>query len=744
MAEFQEYAGSAQRGNIDEQEDETRQNTITYFSRVEQMVAEPDFADQDEEQRDIFVNNVLEEVQGKELRILSDMLCSRVLEKILQFCSPDQLSTLLVRCIPILDRIAKNRCASHVLQTMLVRLPLMIDKDDVPDEALEFNKLLQNDESEEEPDPTKYENLTPSTIFFHLCAMMEEDLETYIRDPYGSHILQASVFGLAGLPPAAVTRSKASKAYRDASSFENPAIVTPRKKARPEFFQKSLNSLTNSLMTLPEFRDKLVIHPTASPVIQCFLSALAAVDEPMCSKLIKEIMPTETDSLLNLVQHRVGSHLVEKLLGLVSEELLHKVYVDSFRGKLQDLSQHSVANFVVAKLFEFVKSSEDAALMLDEIINDIEYILADNHGNLVVRMVEASARCKVRQKEIMKGLTAAFHIETSEHQQSIVTYILTMETADKTIDATSGGENKKAYFDLQGSRILQALVSFDDPVNKQLINSLLNMTEDMLKDMACNAVGSRVLEAFASSKMDMKRRKAFNKKLIDSIAKMAMDQYGSHVIDKMWTASDLNEKEKLATELLKHENDLNNNFYGRKVLRNCRMNRFKAKKEDWKKTLTNDDKKKKMFEEFYDENSTSKKESKKRKIRSEEGKRKERKTEKVQRKDITPDLAALGYGERLQEEDVHIGEVKLRHGGDDEIDDVFKTTKKEDTSSKKKKKKKDSKNETTLDETASKDTESSPKKKKRKKEKKHGLEKVLAAVTATKKHKKKSKKSSKG
>lgn len=33
MAEFQEYAGSAQRGNTDEQEDETRQNTITYFSR---------------------------------------------------------------------------------------------------------------------------------------------------------------------------------------------------------------------------------------------------------------------------------------------------------------------------------------------------------------------------------------------------------------------------------------------------------------------------------------------------------------------------------------------------------------------------------------------------------------------------------------------------------------------------------------------------------------------------------------
>eukprot|EP00039_Didymoeca_costata_P007104 m.96342 g.96342 ORF g.96342 m.96342 type:complete len:103 (+) comp13540_c0_seq5:120-428(+) len=89
------------------------------------------------------------------------------------------------------------------------------------------------------------------------------------------------------------------------------------------------------------------------------------------------------------------------------------------------------------------------------------------------------------------------------------------------------------------------------------------------------------------------------------------------------------------------------------------MNRFKAKKEDWKKTLTNDDKKKKMFEEFYDENSTSKKESKKRKIRSEEGKRKERKTEKVQRKDITPDLAALGYGERLQEEGFVVIDVNM-------------------------------------------------------------------------------------
>ncbi len=64
-------------------EDEARQATLAYFARVESMLADEAFKE-DEEQRELFINNVLAEVDGNELRLLSDLVCSRVLEQLVQ------------------------------------------------------------------------------------------------------------------------------------------------------------------------------------------------------------------------------------------------------------------------------------------------------------------------------------------------------------------------------------------------------------------------------------------------------------------------------------------------------------------------------------------------------------------------------------------------------------------------------------------------------------------------------------
>ena len=67
----------------EEEEHEQRQQLLGYFQRVEVMLADPDFG-ADAEQSELFVANVFAEAASKEFRLSCDLVCSRVLERLIQ------------------------------------------------------------------------------------------------------------------------------------------------------------------------------------------------------------------------------------------------------------------------------------------------------------------------------------------------------------------------------------------------------------------------------------------------------------------------------------------------------------------------------------------------------------------------------------------------------------------------------------------------------------------------------------
>lgn len=74
-----------------------------------------------------------------------------------------------------------------------------------------------------------------------------------------------------------------------------------------------------------------------------------------------------------------------------------------------------------------------------------------------------------------------------------------------------------------------------------------------------------------------------------------MDKYGSHIIDRCWTFADLKMKETIADELLMKEEELKESHYGHFVVRNCNLDHYKRKKEEWKQKEQAVEKKKNMF-----------------------------------------------------------------------------------------------------------------------------------------------------
>lgn len=55
------------------------------------------------------------QVEGNEYRITADLVCSRVLEQLIQLCTTAQLTKLFASFVPELERMLTNRYASHVL-----------------------------------------------------------------------------------------------------------------------------------------------------------------------------------------------------------------------------------------------------------------------------------------------------------------------------------------------------------------------------------------------------------------------------------------------------------------------------------------------------------------------------------------------------------------------------------------------------------------------------------------------------
>ena len=72
-------------GLLDEEEQ-------AYFKRADTMLELNQFGT--EEERELFVNSVFREANGKELKIANSQSCSRFLERLIQVSKPDQLKIL--------------------------------------------------------------------------------------------------------------------------------------------------------------------------------------------------------------------------------------------------------------------------------------------------------------------------------------------------------------------------------------------------------------------------------------------------------------------------------------------------------------------------------------------------------------------------------------------------------------------------------------------------------------------------
>ncbi|XP_048475068.1 nucleolar protein 9 [Rhincodon typus] len=165
--------------------------TLGYFRRVGDTL-EQGF--EEEEEKGLFVTNVLEEVRGQELELCTNASVSPVLERLLEHCGTLELRRFLASVRHCRARLVRHCCGAHVLQTALLR-------------AARLGRERLEEEGEEEG--------SLASLIQELSAEVREHFLECARHTHASFVLRTVLQVLGGaIPEAESTKGKAPRGLK--------------------------------------------------------------------------------------------------------------------------------------------------------------------------------------------------------------------------------------------------------------------------------------------------------------------------------------------------------------------------------------------------------------------------------------------------------------------------------------------------------------------------------------------------
>lgn len=175
------------------------EQTLGYFERVENVINDDDF--EDEESRELFVENVFSQIENNEIKLFCDRTISRTMEKLSLYFSDIQVRKILQNIEEHYSKVAMDKCGSHVLQTLVCVIP----------KAIRSERSYQRKVSEEDKNVKGTEEL-----FLSLCSRLQEDFSKLADHLNGSHVVRAVFEVLGGVKLSdQVIRSRASHQSRE-------------------------------------------------------------------------------------------------------------------------------------------------------------------------------------------------------------------------------------------------------------------------------------------------------------------------------------------------------------------------------------------------------------------------------------------------------------------------------------------------------------------------------------------------
>lgn len=585
----QEKEQMAFYGLVSDQESE-------YFKQAESTLAVDAFGSAEE--RLGFVASVFEEARGKELKLMTNQICSKLVERLILLANDAQLSAFFRVFNGHFVNLSQHKYSSHCIETLFVRCAAIVEKE-----------ILDPDYLQAEMDSD-----TPYVSMENLFMFMVNELKPKIRDmpqhAYASHVLRVVLLVMAGknLPSTTTSRStlrsKRSKIARkmisikDNEDFERAYQV-------PASFKESLTELIGDLrkdLDTTSARE-MSIHKISSPVIQLMLQF--ECDEIRNKSHGKRKVKIPKDSLLSLIfvtkadeprdsseeafveyllSDPVGSHFIEAIIPYLPDKVLERLTSLYMLGRMEKLARRDSGNFVVQALLKTsAGNTENKKKILDEIMGSSELLDLLCSSNLVMirTLLDIAAELgNYRSDELVQVVLAKY--DSEKDASNLIPNLLKLEGS--TLGNTRG--DWPTPEEMHRSLLLQSLMTGGPAkVRTGVLEGLIALPKETLLNMSKHSVFSHVLETAMETTADniIQRRKLLNNLSGIFAPDLACNVYGSHIVDKCWRFTYKLKffREKVAEELVANEETVKNSPYGRSVWKNWKMDKYVRKRHDW-------------------------------------------------------------------------------------------------------------------------------------------------------------------
>lgn len=582
-------------------------NEIEYFKQAESTLNINAF--DSPEERAGFIRSVLEEARGKELKLVTNQICSKLMERLVLFASDRQLKNIFHQFQNHFPALAHHKYSSHVLETLLVRSAALIEKELAHDNATQDTDEHDDDESD------FVASTTMESLFLKMLELFSPYWLSMMSHQYASHCMRMIILIISGkeLPSStlahSVLRSKKSKIARkmidikDNDDFNRAFQVPPS-------FKDELKSVHTTICAGLDTKSarELVIHKIASPVLQLMIRVEGIIDRErtlwhMVFLLEKDDKEAKEEAFVEyLLSDNVGSHFLEAIVkneGVRMKyiERLYKLYMKDRILKLAGRATTGV--YIIQALLLKLKANE-VEFILDVIIPQLSSLISISENqniDLGKSIIQASkSRFNYRGDELKQQLFLKFapnynpedpsHTSTEFFENVLQ---LTGSTLGNTRDDwPTAEERRRAIF-------IETLMEYDYSF---VICSWLNfiaLPSEKFMQMCFHGVFSHVVDHALVVKVspevetmdELILRKKFLNIFSTHIFELACNSYGSHIVDKLWNFTILLPmyKDRIASELMAKSHQVKESNYGRLVWKNWAMELFSRKKYDWKQMV---------------------------------------------------------------------------------------------------------------------------------------------------------------
>lgn len=571
-----------------------------YFRRADELLELNQFPTT--EDRDVFLQNVYTEAEGKELKLASSQSCSRLMERLIQLSNTSQKKRLFEAFGGHFLSLVQHRFASHCCEALFLRSAGVVSHE------LGAGFVLDTKGADAE---SQKPEASMEDLFLVTLDELEGHLGYLVTDRFASHTLRVLLLVLSGRPldDSSVKTLMKSKKKENISVAGGAAANESNQglRAVPESFtmaSKKIIQDSTSGMDATGLR-VLAKHPMGNPTLQLLLELDLSLNkteqkvETTQPTLLQQLLPgapqslhdgsSEASEFINgMIYDQIGSRIVETLITYCPGKVFKALNQNIFLPRIEGYVRNDVSSYAAIRVLNRL-SKEDLMEAVEKIVPTTAQLVAKSRFNVLKTLFE---RCAARGandeiKKLMKGLREGCGSQPADLTLTLCGF---KDEEKKKKDVQQLTKNEYAIRS-HGAQLLTTLLSIPGPT-KGVQESLLALSSEHIVRLATTSMPtvSLLTTALATPSANPAFHKSIVAKLLPSIHELAISQFGHNLINAIVEVPSkgrersipFHMKEAVMNKLGEHEAELRESWMGRSVWRNWKGDTWKTRRGDWK------------------------------------------------------------------------------------------------------------------------------------------------------------------